>query len=88
MRHPGSMFYCPSPRIPAALITTGQTGLLNYSQFTGKVHILLFLLLCHLEGIPGVKLYCCSSFHSPYGLLLPCMSYIPLQEFTGLMHLI
>lgn len=35
-----------------------------------------------------MKLYCCSSFHSLQGLLPPCMSYIPLHEFTGLMHLI
>jgi len=65
-----------------------RTELLSYSQFMQKVSILPLPLLCHLEGIPRAKLYCCSSFHSLHGLLPPCMSYVPLHEFTGLMHLI
>lgn len=65
-----------------------RTELLSFSQFKQKVNISPLLLLRHLEGTPRVKLCSCNSSQSLHGLLPPCMSYIPLHDFTGLMHLI
>lgn len=87
MRYECNTFYCLKPRMPVVLLMIGQSCPALHSPHRKSA----FCLSCSFvtwEGIPRVKLYRYSSFHSLHGLLPLCMSYIPLHEFTGLMHLI